>query len=53
METVPPATRTVNVTDDDGPTTTLNGSNPMTIELATLYVEPEQQQLIIMMVILT
>ena len=47
------AIRTVNVTDDDGPTITLNGSNPMIIELALYMLNPEQQQLIIMMVILT
>jgi hypothetical protein len=34
------ATRTVNVVDTTGPVITLNGSNPMTIQCGTGYVEP-------------
>lgn len=34
------ATRTVNVTDTKAPVITLNGSNPMSVECATGYVEP-------------
>jgi len=33
-------TRTVNVTDTKAPVITLNGSNPMTVECGTGYVEP-------------